>query len=36
LIGKPRYNDTAVLQDKSSKEFLNVQRGDPSATASRL
>jgi hypothetical protein len=29
LIGKPRYNDTAVLQDKSSKEFLNVQRGDP-------
>lgn len=29
LIGKPRYNDTAVLQDKSSKDFLNVQRGDP-------
>jgi hypothetical protein len=29
LIGKPRYNDTAVLQDKSNKEFLNVQRGDP-------
>jgi hypothetical protein len=29
LIGKPRFNDTAVLQDKSSKEFLNVQRGDP-------
>lgn len=28
LIGKPRYNDTAVLQDKSSKDFLNVQRGD--------
>jgi hypothetical protein len=28
LIGKPRFNDTAVLQDKSSKDFLNVQRGD--------
>jgi len=28
LIGKPRYNDTAVLQDKSSKDILNVQRGD--------
>jgi len=28
LIGKPRFNDTAVLQDKSSKELLNVQRGD--------
>jgi hypothetical protein len=29
LIGKPRFNDTAVIQDKSSKDFLNVQRGDP-------
>ena len=28
LIGKPRFNDTAVLQDKSNKELLNVQRGD--------
>ena len=28
LIGKPRFNDTAVLQDKTSKELLNVQRGD--------
>jgi hypothetical protein len=28
LIGKPRFNDTAVIQDKSSKDFLNVQRGD--------
>ena len=28
LIGKPRANDTAVLQDKSNKELLNVQRGD--------
>ena len=28
LIGKPRYNDTAVLQDKSTKELINVQRGD--------
>ena len=29
LIGKPRFNDTAVLQDKNSKDLLNVQRGDP-------
>ncbi len=28
IIGKPRFNDTAVLQDKGSKELLNVQRGD--------
>jgi hypothetical protein len=28
LIGKPRFNDTAVLQDKSSKDLLNVVRGD--------
>lgn len=28
LIGKPHFNDTAVLQDKSSKELLNVVRGD--------
>jgi hypothetical protein len=28
LIGKPRFNDTAVLQDKNSKDFLNVVRGD--------
>ena len=28
LIGKPRFNDTAVLQDKSSKDLVNVQRGD--------
>lgn len=28
IIGKPRGNDTAVLQDKSSKDLLNVQRGD--------
>jgi hypothetical protein len=28
LIGKPRFNDTAVLQDKSNKDLLNVQRGD--------
>ena len=28
IIGKPRFNDTAVLQDKSSKELVNVQRGD--------
>jgi hypothetical protein len=29
IIGKPRFNDTAVLQDKSSKELINVQRGEP-------
>jgi hypothetical protein len=28
LIGKPRFNDMAVLQDKNSKDLLNVQRGD--------
>ena len=28
LIGKPRANDIAVLQDKGSKDLLNVQRGD--------
>ena len=28
LIGKPRGNDIAVLQDKNSKDLLNVQRGD--------
>lgn len=29
IIGKPRFNDTAVLQDKGNKEFIRVQRGDP-------
>jgi hypothetical protein len=28
LIGKPRFNDIAVLQDKSNKDLLNVKRGD--------
>jgi hypothetical protein len=28
IIGKPRFNDTAVLQNKSSKELINVQRGE--------
>jgi len=28
IIGRPRANDIAVLQDKGSKELLNVQRGD--------
>jgi hypothetical protein len=28
IIGKLRANDIAVLQDKSSKDLLNVQRGD--------
>jgi hypothetical protein len=29
LIGKTAFNDTAVLQDKSSKDLNNVKRGDP-------
>ncbi len=28
IIGGPRYNDTAVLKDKTSNDLLNVQRGD--------
>jgi hypothetical protein len=28
IIGTPRHIDTAILQDKTSKEVLNVQRGD--------
>ena len=28
IIGKPHFNDTAVLQDKGNKEFFRVQRGD--------
>jgi hypothetical protein len=28
IIGKPRGNDTAVLQKKGDKELLNVNRGD--------
>jgi hypothetical protein len=28
IIGKRHFNDTAVLQDKSSKDLLQVQRGD--------
>lgn len=28
IIGTKRYIDTAILQDKGSKETLNVQRGD--------
>ncbi len=28
LVGKPHFNDTAVLQDKNSKDLVNVQRGD--------
>ncbi|MEK6333396.1 MAG: hypothetical protein AABM67_00500 [Acidobacteriota bacterium] len=28
IIGKPRFNDMAVLQEKGSKDLLNVQRGD--------
>lgn len=36
LIGKPRGNDTAVLQDKSSKDFIRVQRGDTVAARFRV
>ena len=28
IIGTPRHIDTAIFQDKTSKEVLNVQRGD--------
>jgi len=28
IIGKPHFNDTAVLQEKGSKELINVQRGE--------
>ncbi|HEV2829098.1 MAG TPA: hypothetical protein VGW76_15990 [Pyrinomonadaceae bacterium] len=28
IIGTPQHIDTAILQDKTSKEVLNVQRGD--------
>jgi hypothetical protein len=28
LIGKPRFNDTAVLQDKNTKDLKNIERGD--------
>lgn len=28
IIGTPKHIDTAILQDKTSKEVLNVQRGD--------
>jgi hypothetical protein len=28
IIGTPRHLDTAILQDKASKEILSVQRGD--------
>lgn len=28
IIGSKRYNDTAVLKDNSTKQLLNVQRGD--------
>jgi hypothetical protein len=28
IIGRPRSNDTVILQDKGNKDLLNVQRGD--------
>ena len=36
LIGKPHFNDTAVLQDKGNKELQNVQRGDVVGTRFRV
>jgi hypothetical protein len=36
LIGKPRGNDTAVLQDKGNKDFIRVQRGDTVAVRFRV
>jgi hypothetical protein len=29
LVGGQRYNDTAILKDKSTKNLINVQRGEP-------
>ena len=28
IFGTPRHIDTAIVQDKASKEVLNIQRGD--------
>jgi hypothetical protein len=28
LVGGSRYNDTAILKDKNSKNLVNIQRGD--------
>jgi hypothetical protein len=36
IIGTPRYIDTAILQDKNSREILNVQRGDVLGNRFRL
>jgi|SRR5437762_2229318 len=36
IIGRRSFNDTAVLQDKSSKEILNVQRGEMIGTRFRV
>lgn len=36
IIGKPRANDIAVLQDKSNKDLINVQRGDPVGVGGRF
>jgi len=37
IIGKKKYvGDTALLQDKSNKEIISVQRGDPLGTRFRV
>jgi hypothetical protein len=36
IIGKRTFNDTAILLDKSTKEVLNVQRGDVIGTRFRV
>jgi hypothetical protein len=36
LVGGPRYNDTAILKDKNSKNLVNIQRGDTVAGRFRV
>jgi hypothetical protein len=36
IIGKPHFNDIAVLQDKGSKDLVKVQRGDVVANRYRV
>ena len=36
IIGKPRFNDIAVLQEKGGKDLLRVQRGDLVANRFRV
>jgi hypothetical protein len=36
LVGGPRYDDTAILKDKTSKNLVNIQRGDTVGTRFRV